>query len=121
MNKILLYSYSKCSTCRKAINFLKENNISFELIDIVVNPPSKRILTLALAKIGKEKKRLFNTRGKSFKDSKISDIETLSDESIVNLLYSDGKLIKRPFLIIENKEFIFGFNEVEYIKCLFNS
>ena len=32
------------------------------------------------------------------------------------ILLSDGKLIKRPFLIYKGKKVILGFNEIEYAK-----
>ena len=44
------------------------------------------------------------------------DPYTSSREAIINLLLSDGKLIKRPFLIYEGKKVILGFNEIEYAK-----
>ena len=62
-----------------------------------------------------DKKRIFNTRGKAFKTLDL-DIGRLSKEEIIQLLLSDGKLIKRPFLIYEGKKVILGFNEIEYEK-----
>jgi arsenate reductase len=47
--------------------------------------------------------RIFNTRGKAFKNLDL-DIGSLSKEEIIQLLLSDGKLIKRPFLIYEGKK-----------------
>ena len=44
------------------------------------------------------------------------DIYTLSREEIIQLLLTDGKLIKRPFLVFEEKKVILGFNEIEYAK-----
>ena len=61
------------------------------------------------------KKKIFNTRGKAFKSIDI-DINVLSRVEIIQLLLSDGKLIKRPFLVYEDKKVILGFNEIEYAK-----
>ena len=113
MKKIIIYSYSKCSTCRKALNWLGSNNFKYRLIDIVENPPSFEHLDLALKQYIADKKKIFNTRGKSFKSIDI-DIYTLQNEEIIKLLFNDGKLIKRPFLVYENKKIILGFNEIEY-------
>jgi len=78
-------------------------------------PPLFNYLNLALEQYSDDKKRIFNTRGKSFKTLDL-DIDRLSKEEIIQLLLSDGKLIKRPFLIYEGKKVILGFNEIEYEK-----
>ena len=115
MKKIIFYSYLKCSTCRKAAKWIKSKDIEFQLIDIVKKPPPVDYLNLALDQYSDDKKRIFNTRGKSFKALNL-DIYGLTREEIIQLLLSDGKLIKRPFLIYEGKKVILGFNEIEYAK-----
>ena len=115
MKKIIFYSYSKCSTCRKAVNWLEIKDLDFQLIDIVKEPPLVNYLNLALEQYSDNKKRIFNTRGKAFKTLNL-DIYGLSREEIIQLLLNDGKLIKRPFLIYEGKKVILGFNEIEYAK-----
>ncbi len=107
----------KCSTCRKAANWLKSKDFDFQLIDILKEPPLVNYLNLALEQYFDDKKRIFNTRGKAFKTLNL-DIYGLSREEIIQLLLSDGKLIKRPFLIYEGKKVILGFNEIEYAKHL---
>ena len=113
MRKIILYGYSKCSTCRKAAKWLEEKDLLFQLIDIVKEPPLLNYLNLAFAQYAEEK--IFNTRGKAFKSIDL-DICSLSREEIIKLLLSDGKLIKRPFLVFDEKKVILGFNEIEYAK-----
>ena len=115
MKKIIFYSYLKCSTCRKAAKWLESKDFEFQLIDIVKEPPLVNYLNQALEQYPDDKKRLFNTRGKAFKNLNL-DIYGLSREEIFKLLLSDGKLIKRPFLIYEGKKVILGFNEIEYAK-----
>ena len=114
MKKIIFYSYLKCSTCRKAEKWLKSKDFEFQLIDIVKEPPLVNYLNLALEQYSDDRKRIFNTRGKAFKTLNI-DVNGLSREEIIQLLLSDGKLIKRPFLVYE-KKVILGFNEIEYAK-----
>ena len=115
MKKIIFYSYLKCSTCRKAAKWLDSNDFEFKLIDIIKEPPLVKYLNLALEQYSDDKKRIFNTRGKAFKNIDL-DIDSLSKKEIIQLLLSDGKLIKRPFLIYEGKKVILGFNEIEYAK-----
>ena len=115
MKKIVFYSYLKCSTCRKAAKWLKSKDFEFQLIDIVKEPPLFNYLDLALEQYSDDKKRIFNTRGKAFKTLDL-DINRLSKKEIIQLLFSDGKLIKRPLLVYEGKKVILGFNEIEYAK-----
>ena len=117
MKKIIIYSYFKCSTCRKAAKWLESRDFEFKLIDIVKEPPLVNYLNLALEQYSDDRKRIFNTRGQAFKKLNI-DIYGLSREEIIQLLLSDGKLIKRPFLIYEGKKVILGFNEIEYANQL---
>ena len=117
MKKIIFYSFLKCSTCRKAAKWLDKEDFKYQLIDIVKEPPLVKYLNLALKQYSDDKKRIFNTRGKSFKNLTL-DIYYLSREEIIKLLLSDGKLIKRPFLICEGKKVILGFNEIEYANQL---
>ena len=111
MKKIIFYSYLKCSTCRKAAKWLESKDFEFQLIDIVKEPPLVNYLNLVLEQYSDDKKRIFNTRGKAFKTL---NLDSLSKEEIIQLLLSDGKLIKRPFLIYEGKKVILGFNEIQY-------
>ena len=105
----------KCSTCRKAAKWLEQRDFEYQLIDIVKKPPSLDYLNIALEKYSEDKKRIFNTRGKAFKTINF-DIFSLSRDETIQLLLSDGKLIKRPFLVYEEKKVILGFNEIEYAK-----
>ena len=56
-----LYSYNKCGTCRKAIRFLEDKKVKFDLFDITETPPTKQILKVAMQ--AKGMKKLFNTSG----------------------------------------------------------
>ena len=89
-------------------------DLEYKLIDIVKEPPKLDYLNQALEQYSEDIKRIFNTRGKSFKSIN-PNIYSLSKEEIIKLLLCDGKLIKRPFLIYEEKV-ILGFNDIEYAK-----
>jgi len=115
LKKIIFYSNLKCSTCKKAAKWLKSKDFEFQLIDILKEPPNVYYLNLALEQYSDDNKRIFNTRGKAFKTLNL-DINSLSKEEIIQLLLSDGNLIKRPFLIYEVKKVILGFNEIVYAK-----
>ena len=114
MKRLIFYTYPKCSTCRKASKWLVQNKINHKSIDITKESPSKKFLELALTQFSLDIKKIFNTRGKSFKSLDF-DIHDLTEDRIIELLSNDGKLIKRPFLIIDESKLLVGFNESEYI------
>ena len=137
MKKVIVYCYNRCSTCKKAIKYLEENivrnkNIELELKDIITEKPnlgemSKIIETKYDKKISDitrdEIKSFFNTSGILYRENNIKDkIKDLNNsiDDILKILISDGKMIKRPLVIIKdgiNKDkILLGFKEEEYIK-----
>ena len=106
--KNIFIEYPKCSTCKKAKKWLIENNIEFIERNIVEETPKVEELNEWINKSGKEIKRWFNTSGLKYKELNLKEkLSTMSDEEKIELLASDGMLIKRP-LLISNKG-IFGY------------
>ena len=59
-----------------------------------------------------ELKKYFNTSGVKYRELGVKDIiNDASEEELLKLLSSDGKLIKRPLLLRDNKEVLIGFKE----------
>ena len=109
-----LYGYSKCSTVKKAKKWLEQNNIEFENIDMVENTPTKEEIKEMYEKSVKELKKFFNTSGVKYREMGLKDIvNTESQENLLNILASDGMLIKRP-LAYDGKSVILGFKEDEW-------
>ena len=110
----LFVCYPKCSTCKKAENWLKENEISYELRNIKENRPSKEELEAWHKKSGLELKKFFNTSGMLYREMQLKDkLPSMSDEKKLELLATDGMLVKRPILVTEDKVFV-GFKEKEW-------
>lgn len=106
--------YPKCSTCRKAKQYLDRNHISYQERNIVLGHPSKEELTLWYKKSGYPLKKFFNTSGLLYKELKLKDkLDTLTEEEQLELLSSNGMLVKRPLLIDDHFIFI-GFKEKEW-------
>ncbi len=114
-NLLKIYSYSKCGSSRKALKWLQENNIKYQLIDIIEEPPSKEIILAAISELGGVKP-LLNTSGKSYREIGASAIKAMNEKDIVSLLVSDSKLLKRPFIIQDKCNFIVGFNQLNWEK-----
>ena len=115
-----LFSYSSCSTCRKAIQWLRSNGIDFELIDILNNPPSIEILLLA-SKIYGDRKYLLNTSGVKYRSIGADFIKRMGDQEFFNKLFEEPKLIKRPFLSIADNSFLLGFKEEKWSEKLISN
>lgn len=111
---MLFMQYPKCSTCRKAKKFLDENNLSYEDRHIVENNPSKEELKAWLKKSEMPIKKFFNTSGVVYRELGMKDkINILSEDELLELLASDGKLVKRPLVITDEKVLI-GFKEEDW-------
>jgi arsenate reductase (glutaredoxin) len=108
---IQFYSYPKCGTCRKAKKWLEENGKDFNEIHIVENPPTKEELKALYEKSGLPLKKFFNTSGKKYRELGLKDkVNNSSDEELLEILESDGMLIKRP-LTAEGTIVTVGFKE----------
>lgn len=101
---IKVYEYSGCSTCKKALQYLKEKKVEFEKRPIVDEPPSAAELKKMsgyLKEQGGSFKNLFNTSGEKYRELKISEKlkAGMTEVEAIALLAKNGKLIKRPFLL----------------------
>ena len=110
----LFIEYPKCSTCKKAKKWLESNGIDFKDRNIVEDTPTKEELKKWIEESGQDIKKCFNTSGLKYKELNLKDkLPSMSYEEKIELLASDGMLIKRPLLITKNKILI-GFKQKEW-------
>jgi arsenate reductase (glutaredoxin) len=118
MAEPLFLQYPKCGTCRKAKKWLEEQGVNFTDRHIVEANPSKEELRDFLAKSGLEIKKFFNTSGLKYKELGLKDkLKTMNEEEMLDLLASDGMLVKRPILVQGDRATV-GFKEEEFQKVL---
>ena len=111
---IKFYGYSKWSSVRKAKAWLKENNLEFEDIEIVKNPPSKEELEVMYKTSGYDIKKFFNSSGVKYRELGLKEVvKTESPDKLLDILSSDGMLIKRP-IAFNGKDVVIGFKEEEW-------
>ena len=112
--KVNMLWYPKCSTCQKAKAFLEEKGVEIrELRDIKLQNPSGDEIRSWKEKGNLPLKKFFNTSGMLLKEK----LPSLSEEEQLQLLGSDGMLVKRPILIGE--DFVLtGFRQAEWEKAL---
>lgn len=112
--KNLLIWYPKCSTCQKAKRFLEDNKISFEERHIVEDTPTKEELKIWIEQSNLKTKNFFNTSGLVYKEQNLKEkLPSMTKEEKLELLASNGMLIKRPLFISDNKILV-GFKEKEW-------
>ena len=109
-----VYCYSKCSTCRKALEWLEEKGIAHTVIDIKTEHPDEKTLRVYHRMSGLPLKRFFNTSGLLYKELGLSKkLPEMPEDEQFRLLASDGMLVKRPLLV--GDDFVLtGFKETEW-------
>lgn len=111
---MLFLEYPKCTTCKKAKKWLVDNSISFQDRNIKEEKPSKEELSEWYKRSGQPLKKFFNTSGMLYKDLGLKDkLLEMSEEEQLELLATDGMLVKRPLVIGEDFVLI-GFKEKEW-------
>ena len=117
---MLFLEYPPCSTCKKARKWLDEHGVVYTARHIKETNPSYEELKLWLDISGLPVKKFFNTSGLLYKSLNLKDrLPAMSVEEQLQLLASDGMLVKRPLLILED-EILVGFREKEWMDALFD-
>ena len=109
----LIY-YPKCSTCAKAKKWLDDREISYEKRDIQAENPTYRELKEWPEKSGLPLKRFFNTSGRLYQQMGLKDkLGSMSQEEQLQLLATDGMLVKRPIFLADSRVFV-GFRPQDW-------
>ncbi|MFV0381689.1 MAG: arsenate reductase family protein [Breznakia sp.] len=111
---LLLIEYPRCSTCQKAKQFLKMNNVEFKTRDIVEDKLSEEEIRNLYKKSNGSLARFFNTSGSLYRQMRLKDrIHSMSEDEMIKLLASNGMLVKRPILV-SSQHVTCGFKEATF-------
>ena len=111
---VKVYCYSRCTTCKKALKWLDDNKIAYDLIDIKGDNPNEEDLRRYYEMSGLPLKRFFNTSGMQYRELGLSKkLPDMSEDEQLALLATDGMLVKRPLLVGEDYV-LTGFKEPEW-------
>ena len=111
---VLFLEYPRCSTCKKAKAWLEGNGVAFDDRHIVEQNPTAEELKAWWEKSGLPLKKFFNTSGMLYKEMQLKDkLPTMSEEEQIELLSTNGMLVKRPLIIGEDFVLV-GFKEAEW-------
>lgn len=106
--------YPKCSTCKKAKKYLDELGLEHSDRHIVEEKLNKDELKALYQKSGLPLKRFFNTSGLKYRELNLKDkLPEMSAEEQLELLATDGMLVKRP-IVETDKKVLVGFKQAEY-------
>lgn len=118
MKSLVVYTYAKCSTCRKAVKWLQAQDIPFVEKAIRETPPTKAELKRMLKAQNGELKKLFNTSGGDYREMKLGPkLPDMPVAEAIDLLNSNGNLVKRPFALTANGGLV-GFKENVWAETL---
>ncbi|MBQ2681214.1 MAG: arsenate reductase family protein [Eggerthellaceae bacterium] len=111
---MLFVHYPKCSTCKKAMNWLDEHNVEFDQRHIVEDNPTIDELRLWHKMSDLPLRRFFNTSGMLYRDMGLKDkLPSMSEDEMYELLASNGMLVKRPLLVLDDTVLV-GFKEKDW-------
>ena len=111
---MLFMQYPPCSTCQKAKKWLDEKGIVYESRHIKEEKPTAEELRQWHGISGLPLKKFFNTSGLLYKSMNLKDrLPGMTEDEQIELLASDGMLVKRPLLIAEGRVLV-GFREKEW-------
>ena len=106
--------YPRCGTCQKAKKWLEANNVEYNPTDLKESKPSRDQLAAWFAKSGLPLKKFFNTSGLLYKELGLKDkLPGMSQDEQLDLLASDGMLVKRPILLAGDTILV-GFKEADW-------
>ena len=115
---MLFVCYPKCTTCQKAKAFLDATGAEYTLRDIKLENPNRQELAEWYERSGLPLKKFFNTSGLQYKALELKDkLPTMTAEEQLDLLASDGMLVKRPILV-GNDFVLVGFKQEQWEAAL---
>ena len=112
---MLFLHYPPCSTCKKAQKWLDDHGIAYTARHIKENNPSFDELKQWLEISGMPVKKFFNTSGLLYKSLELKDKRPgMTVEEQLQLLSTDGMLVKRPLVVTDDGKVLTGFREKDW-------
>jgi arsenate reductase (glutaredoxin) len=103
---IKVYGIPNCGTCKKAIAWLQDNNISYEFINTKDYPPDQKMITSWVKALGSKAMR--NTSGQSYR-ALGEERNNFSDQQWIDAFAQDAMLLKRPLFVKDKQAVLVGF------------
>ena len=115
---MLFIQYPPCTTCQKAKKWLDEHGLSYTDRHIKNEKPTYEELCAWYAASGLPLKKFFNTSGLLYKSMNLKEkLPTMTEEEQLQLLASDGMLVKRP-IVVKDGTVLVGFKQAQWEESL---
>ena len=115
---MLFIEYPPCTTCKKAKKWLEDAGVCFDARHIKENNPTYEELKEWHSRSGLPLKKFFNTSGLLYKSLNLKEkLPAMTEEEQLQLLATDGMLVKRPLIVLEDTV-LTGFREADWEKTL---
>lgn len=114
---VTVLHYPPCGTCKKALKWLDARGVSYQLRHITEAPPKKSELLRWIQASDKPVRKWLNTSGLSYRALGKARVDAMTDAELVEALSKDGKLVKRPVLVLGDRVLV-GFDEAKYASTL---
>ena len=108
---VTIYTQSSCSSSRKALKWLKENNIAYNEKRITSQPLTLAEFKQILSMTEEGTDEIIATNSNDFKNLKV-DIDQLSIQQLYNLIQQHPRMLRSPILMDE-KRIQIGYNEMD--------
>lgn len=112
-----VYAYAACSTCKKALAWLKAHGVEADVVPIVDRPPSAKEIEALIEKSGLPASKWWNTSGEAYRaliaERGKDAVAALGTKEVAKLLAENGKRIKRP-VVVAGSTVLVGFREDAY-------
>jgi len=116
---MLFLEYPACSTCKKAKKWLDDHKIAYTDRHIKEDNPSYEELKKWLETSGLSVKKFFNTSGLQYRALELKDkLPNMNIEEQLQLLATDGMLVKRPIIVTDDGKVLTGFKEADWANTL---
>ena len=116
---MLFLEYPPCSTCKKAKKWLDDHHVAYTARHIKEENPSYEELKSWYENGKLPLKKFFNTSGLQYRALELKDkLPAMTEEEQLRLLATDGMLVKRPFVVLEDGRVLTGFKEKEWEEAL---
>ena len=92
-----IYHNTRCSKSRATLAILEQNNVEFEIVNYLENPPSELELRLVLQDLGIGARDLIRKGESAYKDLQLSN-KSLTEDELIKAMLNYPILIERPIV-----------------------
>ena len=109
---LTVYGIPNCGTCKKALQWLEQNDLAYDFVDTKLHPPSREMVAAWVAALGAKPMR--NTSGQSYR-ALGEEKQTWPEDQWIDAFAKDAMLLKRPLFVRDGQAVLVGFRAKEEV------